>query len=38
MLGTLLNNLPVALLVEGAVFLTLAIGVRMTRRGRRPTR
>ena len=34
MLTALLNNLPLALLVEGGIFLTLAVGVRIGRRSR----
>lgn len=35
MLATLWNNLPLMLLVEGGIFLTLAVGVRVGRRTRR---
>ena len=32
MLAAIFNNLPVTLLVEGGIFLTLAVGVRLGRR------
>jgi hypothetical protein len=35
MLVALMNNLPVTLLVEGAIFVTLALGVRIGRRALR---
>ena len=38
MLSALLSNLPLALLVEGGIFVTLAVGVRFGRRVIRPLR
>jgi len=38
MVATLFNSLPVTLLVEGGVFLALAVGVRLGRRGSRSPR
>ncbi len=35
MIGTMLCSLPVALLVEGGIFLTLAVGIQYGRRRRR---
>ena len=32
MLGAFFNSLPITLLVEGGIFLTLAVGVRWSRR------
>lgn len=34
MLAALFSNLPLTLLVEGGIFLTLAVGIRLGRRGR----
>jgi hypothetical protein len=34
MLTALVNNLPLVLLVEGGIFLTLAVGVRIGRKSR----
>lgn len=34
-MATLLSNLPVALLVEGGIFLTLAMGIQYGRKRRR---
>lgn len=35
MLAVLFNSLPITLLVEGGLFATLAVGVRLSRRVRR---
>jgi len=34
MIASVLQSLPVTLLVEGGIFVTLAIGLRLGRRGR----
>ena len=38
MLGALLNSLPLALLVEGGIFLTLAMGIQYGRKRRESER
>ena len=34
MIASVLSSLPLTLLVEGGIFVTLAVGVRWSRRGR----
>jgi len=36
MIASVLQSLPVTLLVEGGIFVNLAVGVRLSRRGRAP--
>jgi hypothetical protein len=35
MLAVLFNSLPITLLVEGGLFATLAVGIRLSRKARR---